>query len=90
MVQKQTITNQENQTAQIRKNNQRRKNSKRENLKYHMQENMKTQGSLPRRFLSISSTPSRILFWGERYVRYNLEEKIFKKSQISIFAKLAQ
>ena len=30
-------------------------------------------------FLSISSTPSRILFWGERYVRYNLEEKIFKK-----------
>ena len=29
-------------------------------------------------FLSISSTPSRILFWGERYVRYNLEEKIFK------------
>jgi len=41
-------------------------------------------------FLSISSTPSRILFWGERYVRYNLEEKIFKKSQISIFAKLAQ
>jgi len=26
-------------------------------------------------FLSISSTPSRILFWGERYVRYNLEEK---------------
>ena len=29
-------------------------------------------------FLSISSIPSRILFWGERYVRYNLEEKIFK------------
>jgi len=31
------------------------------------------------------------IVWGElRYVCYNTEEKIFKKTQISIFAKIAQ
>ena len=45
VVQKQTVTN------QIQKNIQRRTNSKRENSKYHTQEKMKTQRSLPKRLL---------------------------------------